>query len=598
MNPSHRCTPLPSPLLCLVALGLVARLRPAWLAVDVGDAARAEALSPERVSRLVSRAIALFEAVLATLTRRGRPPRAREPDARDAELALTRELLAVASGVLATLSKRGLVVRDRIVGAWRRLEASPGMTQARFCDALGLSVRTLRSWLTTPPRPRRTSPPVPPGPKPPRSRPPRRRRFGFDVTLPAILIGADTTDLSAFGVALKLVAAQDVGGRDTSLFDAIVVDERESAEHVVRVLDEVLRGKPGAQVITDQGTPYMAARTKQALDELGVEHAPQREGDPCGKSTVERAFRSLKDVARPLLALTDRLADAVPALRDGALAKAAATVVLTALLRAYQHGARAARAALDARGGLDADTIADLAEQTRERARATDQSARLLLAHVHELYGLGGSQRSFVNSLRIYPLTVLRDAEKAMRAQVHRDDIRDRRSYFAAVVRKLHDEHKCMRERDRRERKEHTLRERDRREHDARLAAWRAEPARALRDALDLVAMQWVPEQSVLFAGGAGFGLGLAQRAIARLTELHGLTAATDVIRGMLASWRVANLDRLGQGGLDAVEQVIVRGLADATPDTTARCAPPATSATLPLAGRFPRPLPSDRLRN
>jgi transposase InsO family protein len=598
LSPSHKCTSLPSPLLCLVALGIVARLRPAWLAVDVGEAARAEAQSPERVSRLVSRAIAPFEAALATLTRRGRPPRAREADARDAELAMTRELLAVASGVLEAVSKRGLVVRDRIVGAWRRLEASPGMTQARFCDALGLSVRTLRSWLTTPPRPRRPSPPVPPGPKPPRSRPPRRRRFSFDVTLPDVLIGADTTDLSTFGVSLKLVAAQDVGGRDTSLFDAIVVDDRESAEHVVRVLEELLRGKPGAQVITDQGTPYMAARTKQALDELAVEHAPQREGDPCGKSTVERAFRSLKDVARPLLALTDRLADAVPALRDGDLAKAAATVVLTALLRAYQHGARAARAAIDARGGLDADTLADLAEQTRERARATEQSARLLLAHVHELYGLGGSQRSFVDSLRIYPLSVLRDAEKAMRAQAHRDDIRDRRSYFAAVVRKLHDEHKCMSKRDRREREEHTLRERDRREHDARLAAWRAEPARALRDALDLVAMQWVPKQSVLFAGGAGFGLGLAQRAIARLTELHGLTAAADVIRGVLATWRIANLDRLGRDGLDAVEHVIVRGLADATPDTTARCPVSATSATLPLAGRFSRPPPSERLRN
>jgi len=598
LSPSHKSSSLPSPLLCLVALGIIARLRPAWLAVDVGQAARAEEESPERVSRLVSRALALFEKALATLTRRGRPPRAREADARDAELALTRELLAVASSVLATLSKRGLVARDRIVGAWRRLEASPGMTQARFCDALGLSVRTLRSWLTTQPRPRRTSPPAPPGPKPPRSRPPRRRRFGFDVTLPDVLIGADTTDISAFGVALKLVAAQDVGGRDTSLFDAIVVDDRESAEHVVRVLDEVLRGKPGAQVITDQGTPYMAARTKQALDELGVEHAPQREGDPCGKSTVERAFRSLKDVARPLLDLTDRLADVVPALRDAALAKAAATLVLTALLRAYQHGARAARAALDARGGVDADTLADLADQTRERARATEQSARLLLAHVHELYGLGGSQRSFVDGLRRYPLAVLRDAETAMREQVHRDDIRDRRSYFAAIVRKLHDEHVRLRARERREHEEHAARERTRREHEERLAAWHAEPARALRDALDLVAMHWTPATRSLLAGGAGLGLGLARRALARLGELHGVVGATDITRGVFATWRVANVDRLARDGLDAVERVVLAERADATAKATARCAVSASSVTLPSAGRFPRPPPSDRLRN
>jgi transposase InsO family protein len=597
VNSSHKYRPLPSPLLCLIALGVVARLRPAWLAVDVGDAARAEAQSPERISRLVSRAIALFEAALGTLTRRGRPPRARDADARDAELAMMRELLAVASDVLATLS--GGVARDRIAGAWRRLEALPGMTQARFCDALGLPARTLRSWLKSPPCPRPSPPVPPPTPKPPRPRPPRRRRFGFDVTLPGALVGADTTDLSAFGVTLKLVAAQDVGGRDTSLFDAIVVDDRESAEHVVRVLDEILRGKPGAQLLTDQGTPYMAARTKQALDELGVEHAPQREGDPCGKSTVERAFRSLKDVARPLLALTDRLADAVPALRDGALAKAAATVVLTALLRAYQHGARAARAALEARGG-DPDTLAALAEQTRERARATDQSARLLLAHVHELYGLRGAERSFVDSLRRYPLTVLRDAEKAMRAQAHRDDIRDRRSYFAAVVRKLHDEHTRLRARVRREHEEHALRDRERRDHEGRLAIWSSEPARALRDALDLVAMQWMPDQSVFFADGAGYGLGIAQRALARLAELHGLTAATDISRGVLTTWRLVNLDRLdrlGRNGIDAVERLFLRELADATEKTTARCAPQATSATLPLAGRFQRPPPSDRLR-
>jgi hypothetical protein len=45
-----------------------------------------------------------------------------------------------------------------------------------------------------------------------------------------------------------------------------------------------------------------------------------------------------------------RIAAAVPALCDTALAKAAATVLLTALLRAYQLGARAARIAECTRG--------------------------------------------------------------------------------------------------------------------------------------------------------------------------------------------------------------------------------------------------------
>lgn len=48
---------------------------------------------------------------------------------------------------------------------------------------------------------------------------------------------------------------------------------------------------------------------------------------------------------RPLLAITDRLADAVEALRNVELAKALTTVLLTAQLRAYQAGARAAHRA-------------------------------------------------------------------------------------------------------------------------------------------------------------------------------------------------------------------------------------------------------------
>ena len=74
----------------------------------------------------------------------------------------------------------------------------------------------------------------PPEKKRPKKLSPRRPRFGFDVTLPDTQVATDTTDLEAFGVSLKLVAAQDVGGRDQDLFDSIIVDNRESADHVVR----------------------------------------------------------------------------------------------------------------------------------------------------------------------------------------------------------------------------------------------------------------------------------------------------------------------------------------------------------------------------
>jgi len=95
------------------------------------------------------------------------------------------------------------------------------------------------------------------------------------VTLPETQYAADTTDLCAFGVPLKLVAAQDIGGRDEMLFGAVIVDESESAAHVVQVLAEALAGYSGAQVLTDQGTPYMAEAMKRAMDELTIEHAPQ-----------------------------------------------------------------------------------------------------------------------------------------------------------------------------------------------------------------------------------------------------------------------------------------------------------------------------------
>ncbi|MBI4701838.1 MAG: hypothetical protein HY744_11915, partial [Deltaproteobacteria bacterium] len=44
--------------------------------------------------------------------------------------------------------------------------------------------------------------------------------------------------------------------------------------------------------------------------------------------------------------------------------------------------------------------------------------------------------------------------------------------------------------------------------------AWHAEPARCLRDALDYLAAQWLPNFGTLFANGEGYGLGLGRRAL------------------------------------------------------------------------------------
>jgi hypothetical protein len=124
----------------------------------------------------------------------------------------------------------------------------------------------------------------------------------------------------------------------------------------------------------------------QALEALVIEHAPQREADPQAKSPLERAFRTVKSAAAALLALTNRLATALPTLCDPELGKSATRILLTCLLRTYQAGARATRTALEPRDGLDLETLTRAAEASREQARATERSRRLLLDHIHGCY--------------------------------------------------------------------------------------------------------------------------------------------------------------------------------------------------------------------
>jgi hypothetical protein len=590
-------------LLALVALGLVYRLHPDWLAVDLQQASRQHGESHERVCRIATRALAPFEAALAALTRRGRPPRDRDANDTQVELMLGRALLAVTTAIVAQVSLRGHVLRELIVGAWQRLAKEPGMTQARFCAAFSLPARTLRAWLKSIPsggKPtplfRTLEPPKPP--RPPRKMPPRRGRFAFDVMLPETQIGADTTDLSAFGIDLKLVAAQDIGGRDQRLFDAVLVDDHESAEHVVQVLSQALGERAGAQAITDQGTPYLAAQTQAALAEMEVEHAAQREGDPLGKSTVERAFRTVKSIAHPLLALTDRIAASVPALRDALLAKGITSLLLTALLRAYQHGARAARTAQEARGGIDPETLSRLAQESRERARADDRSRRLLLTHIHEIYQLKSTVRSFVNSFSKYPLDVLRDAERAFRAQVHRDDIRDRSSYFAALVRRFHDEWRTEQARATRARAQDEQASRQRAHDDAIRSAWYNDPAVWLRDALELLSLQWLPEQGTLLFEGNGLGLGWTRAALGRLVDIFGGAAATDIASGVLHGFLSAHAE-LGPKGKSAIEALVRCHLpGPAAPAHAPDLAVPEASFKFRITGRNERPPPSTRLPN
>ena len=147
------------------------------------------------------------------------------------------------------------------------LRRDHGISFADFCRALGLAARTVRYWarrgVATPKHEEAPEPPPPPGDR-------RIGRFDLERTLPDLQVMGDTTNLSVFGVPLKVVSLQDPGARHEKPWEAFAVETEENHRIVLDVVKEALAEKPGVQFIVDQGTPYMAEATKDALEELGL----------------------------------------------------------------------------------------------------------------------------------------------------------------------------------------------------------------------------------------------------------------------------------------------------------------------------------------
>lgn len=394
----------------------------------------------------------------------------------------------------------------------------------------------------------------------PRQRGHRRRHFGFDVVLPDTQFAADTTDIRAFGVDLKLIAVQDVGGRDIDLFDDILIDETECADFIAEVAAKSLKDSPGAQFLTDQGTPYMAKTARAAYEQLQAEHAPQKEADPCGKATIERAFLTIKTIMAPFFDLTNHIASAVPAFADSEFAIAATTLMMSIALRAYQSGGRAGRRACDARGGIDVEDLTRAAQQHREDARAHDRSARLLLTRVHDLFRMDTTLLEFIRNFRYFPLPVLRGAETDFAKQAHRDDIVNRTAYFARLCRNRRDEFLARRT-VLRQHSESLRRVNDQvRSDQAQRAAWMANPASWLRDAFDVLSTQWQPETGTLLFGGAGVMVWI-QSAVERLVDLYGPQPAIDISCGVLHRFALGAHDDIGAAGVVAISAILHRHL-------------------------------------
>ncbi len=541
-------------------MAVLHRLRPKWLAISLSDAARSAGVSPQRLSRLCTRCLLPFANTLSTSTRMGRPKCDSDAKPNQRELLLLRALLDVATAILAKVPLRGSEMRSLVVGAWLRLRAEHPMTQQHFCQTLAIPTRTLRHWVkTTPANVGGTKSWLQDSTKKnsKRKRSLRRGRFNFKVTLPGTQIAADTTDLKSFGTPLKLIAAQDIGGRDQNLFDSIIVDDHENAERVVQVLTKALNGREGIQVVTDQGTPYMAEKTCRALDQLGAEFAPQREADPIAKATIERAFGTVKQIAQPILNITNSIARSLPQLADSELAKATTSMFITALLRAYQAGARATKRALQDRDNTSVEDIARAADDSRQRARAYDNSARLLLAHIHGAYDIDVPLQKFTRLFRRFPLPVIHDAEKAFASQAHRDNIKKRCSYFAAIIRKCNDDYRQRRKREKVMRESNELLEREARQFERQKNQQHSNPAQWLRSALDAIAALWRPGKNELLFGGVGLGTAWLRQSIDLLIELYGTTSAIQIITGVAWDFQRDNLNVIGKNGVGAVLAVL-----------------------------------------
>jgi len=293
---------------------------------------------------------------------------------------------------------------------------------------------------------------------------------------------------------------------------------------------------------------------------LGAEHAPQKEGDPQGKATIERAFGTVKNIAGPILDLTSKIAQALPALREPNLAKAATTLLLSALLKAYQAGARATRRSVIERGGVSKQEIAELAERSRKKAIAEDRSIRLLLINIHRDYDIKKPLPHFIRQMRRFALPVLKEAEKGFRSQVHRDDIRDRASYFAAIARSCNEEQRRRLEIEQRQKEQDRQQEHNRCKVDDTNALWRTNPTVWIWDALKALAQQWSPERKGLLLGGAGLGRGWLSSALDRLFELNG-PAAEDIALGVFRNFEMADPEHIGSEGMRKIKPILLIAL-------------------------------------
>jgi hypothetical protein len=519
--------PKPSRLAALVCAAVVAAYDRRWLAQPVAALRTPADPAPETLSRLKARLLRPLEDLVARLHRRGRPRRPCETSSLRAQLAAMRAKLELAASVIAEDGVRSRALQDRLVAAHARLESEHAISLRDFCTSLGISERTFRSWRhrgpAAPPTPPPTVPPPPP-PKPPRN----EGRFALKLCPPDLQVMADTTYIRAFGVDLQIVGAQDPGRRHKELLNAFAVTEQDNADVVTRVLTEALGALPGAQAITDQGTPYIARATQLACEAIDVETAPQAEAAPTDKAPLERAWRTVKQALAPLLALTDRAAVAAPALRSPALARAAVSLLLAVFLRVYAGGRRHLSHPLE---GHDPAALTDVVARAREAARAENRSRKIFLQKLHADYNLVNdiSVDHFVRAHRRHHLEDIKAAERALRDRACRCNVRRCDRYFAGILRNVAEQGRDRRARRLAEREEQRRRDLETARFQQQDRFLAEHPEVRLQQALEALTVQWNERTGRLEYGGRGWARGTLVRALHELRDRAPLVWSYDV---------------------------------------------------------------------
>jgi hypothetical protein len=587
MTVSPHPTPKPSPLLALTAASIAGAFDHRWLARPVVEVAAEHDVSAERISRLRARLQPGFEEDVAAATRRGRPPTVTPEIIPDP---VTEELLAIAASVLAELRIPPRVA-ERVVAGAQRLHDQHGLTQQDFCTRLGVSARTFRSWKRRPPAPPPPEPPVPPPPEPKPDR--HEGRFDLEITLPDVQSMSDTSEWEIFGVKLKVTAAMDPGNRHRQRWQAFAVEAAETSETIANTIGRAVGDRPGTQVITDQGSSFLADLSRAAYDAVHADHAPCAEGAPTQKAPLEHSFGEVKRLLHPLAALTRKLARLIPALRRADIARPVAALLLATYLRVFELGHRDRPHPLE---GADPQLLRDIADEQRERARHEFDSKRMLLGEIFDGLGCTGSRDGFIRKHRHHHLDDIRAAQRMLVNNWHcccRIYAPERA--FAWQLWKAADYGRRQRAAAHVRRREQALREQQHRADCAREAFFVAHPEELLRHGLQLVAIQCCSNFGrEILRDRQGPGPASVGRAI-HLLRASQPAVHLDVVHATWRAWS-ASLDPPLAPALPVARQVLAGCLNPAT--ANGRLTPPNLDGILTMRARSSNRRPPPDLRN